>query len=164
MQQWTNGNYSTANAGGGGGIGAAGASGVASTNRAGIGGNGLNAVTINSVTYNFSNHFANGGVFGVNGYIGGGGGGGGYTNSPAKISGGLGGGGTGDCAGNNTVFSDAPTNGAANTGSGGGGAWIVLETILYFQMHQQMERQIQGVEVVVLVEMWVRMAATAVQV
>jgi len=122
MQQWTNGNYSTANAGGGGGIGTAGSSGTASTNRSGVGGNGLNAVTINSVTYNFSNHFANGGVFGVNGYIGGGGGGGGYTNSPAKISGGLGGGGTGDCAGNNTVFSDAPTNGAANTGSGGGGA------------------------------------------
>jgi hypothetical protein len=122
MQQWTNGNYSTANAGGGGGIGAAGASGVASTNRSGVGGNGLNAVTINSVTYNFSNHFANGGVFGVNGYIGGGGGGGSYSNSPAKISGGLGGGGTGDCAPNKTTFSDAPTNGAANTGSGGGGA------------------------------------------
>ena len=120
-QQWTNGNYSTANAGGGGGIGTVGSPGTASTNRSGVGGNGLNAVTINSVTYNFSNHFANGGVFGVNGYIGGGGGGGGYSNSPAKISGGLGGGGTGDCAGNNSVFSDAPTNGAPNTGSGGGG-------------------------------------------
>ena len=120
-QQWTNGNYSTANAGGGGGIGTVGSPGTASTNRAGVGGNGLNAVTINSVTYNFSNHFANGGVFGVNGYIGGGGGGGGYSDSPAKISGGLGGGGTGDCSNNNTLFSDAPTNGAPNTGSGGGG-------------------------------------------
>jgi len=122
MQQWTNGNYSTANAGGGGGIGVAGSPGTASTNRSGVGGNGLNAVTINSVTYNFSNHFANGGVFGVNGYIGGGGGGGGYSGSAAKVSGGLGGGGTGDNAGSNSTFLDAPTNGTPNTGSGGGGA------------------------------------------
>jgi hypothetical protein len=122
MQQWTNGNYSTANAGGGGGIGVAGSPGSASTNRSGVGGNGLNAVTINSVTYNFSNHFANGGVFGVNGYIGGGGGGGGFSNSAAKVSGGLGGGGTGDNAGSNSTLLDAPTNGTPNTGSGGGGA------------------------------------------
>ena len=122
MQQWTNANYSTANAGGGGGIGVAGSPGTASTNRSGVGGNGLNAVTINSVTYNFSNHFANGGVFGVNGYIGGGGGGGGYSNSAAKVSGGLGGGGTGDNAASNSTLLDAPTNGTPNTGSGGGGA------------------------------------------
>jgi hypothetical protein len=121
-QNWTGGNYSTANAAGGGGIGTAGSPGSASTNRSGVGGDGLDAVTINSITYNFKNHFANGGAFGINGYIGGGGGGGAYSNSAAKVSGGLGGGGIGDNAPINTTFSDAPTNGFPNTGSGGGGA------------------------------------------
>jgi hypothetical protein len=126
-QQWTNANYSTANAGGGGGIGTAGSSGIASTNRSGVGGNGLAEVTINSTLINFKKYFApnwenfgvlSGGLY----YIGGGGGGGGFSNSSAKVSGGLGGGGIGDNAGNNATFTDAPTNGLANTGSGGGGA------------------------------------------
>jgi hypothetical protein len=126
-QQWTNANYSTANAGGGGGIGTAGSSGIASTNRSGVGGNGLAEVTINSTLINFKNYFApnwenfgvlSGGLY----YIGGGGGGGGFSNSSAKVSGGLGGGGIGDNAGNNATLTDAPTNGLANTGSGGGGA------------------------------------------
>jgi len=126
MQQWTNANYSTANAGGGGGIGTAGASGTSSTNRSGVGGNGLAQVTINSTQYNFKTYFApdwdsfgvlSGGLL----YIGGGGGGGGFSNSSAKVSGGLGGGGIGDNANVNSTFLDAPTNGVANTGSGGGG-------------------------------------------
>jgi hypothetical protein len=119
-QQWSTNNYSTANCGGGGGIGTAGAPGVASLNRSGVGGDGLNQVVINSVTYNFDNHFLRG-MYGVNGYIGGGGGGGGYSNSNAKVPGGLGGGGTGDNANLNSVFLDAPANGVQHTGSGGGG-------------------------------------------
>ena len=119
-QQWTTNNYSTANCGGGGGIGTPGAPGVASLNRSGVGGDGLNQVVINSVTYNLDNHFLRG-MYGVNGYIGGGGGGGGYSNSNAKVSGGLGGGGTGDNANVNSAFLDAPANGVQSTGSGGGG-------------------------------------------
>jgi hypothetical protein len=123
---WNN-SYPNANCGGGGGIGAAGSAGVIS--RSGVGGNGLAQVTINSTQYNFKTYFApDWGSFGVLSggllYIGGGGGGGGYASpaNQAKIAGGLGGGGIGDYAGTKTVFSDAPTNGFANTGSGGGGA------------------------------------------
>jgi hypothetical protein len=117
--------YVNANCGGGGGIGVVGSNGV--LGRSGVGGNGLAQVTINSTTYNFKTYFApDWGSFGVLSgglyYIGGGGGGGGYTQSPAKISGGLGGGGIGDQAGYKSTFTDAPTNGTANTGSGGGGA------------------------------------------
>jgi len=119
-QQWTTNNYNTANCGGGGGIGTEGAPGVASLNRSGVGGDGLNQVVINSVTYNFDNYFLRG-MYGVNGYIGGGGGGGGYSNSNAKVSGGLGGGGIGDNTNANSAFLDAPTNGIPSTGSGGGG-------------------------------------------
>jgi hypothetical protein len=123
---WNN-SYPNANCGGGGGIGAAGSAGV--IGRSGVGGNGLAQVTINSTQYNFKTYFApDWGSFGVLSggllYIGGGGGGGGYASvaNQAKIAGGLGGGGIGDYAGTKTVFSDAPTNGFANTGSGGGGA------------------------------------------
>jgi hypothetical protein len=127
MQQWTNGNYSTANAGGGGGIGFAGASGIASSNRSGVGGDGLAQVSINSTLINFKTHFApDWGSFGVLSgglyYIGGGGGGGGYSNSSSRVAGGLGGGGIGDNAAGNLTFADAPGDGLANTGSGGGGA------------------------------------------
>jgi hypothetical protein len=119
--------YANANAAGGGGIGAAGANGVIT--RSGTGGNGLAQVTINSTTYNFKTYFApdwsgfgvlSGGLL----YIGGGGGGGSFatTTYQARISGGLGGGGVGDYSGNNSTFADAPTDGVANTGSGGGGA------------------------------------------
>ena len=119
--------YANANAAGGGGIGSAGANGVIT--RSGTGGNGLAQVTINSTTYNFKTYFApnwssfgvvSGGLF----YIGGGGGGGAFatTTYQARISGGLGGGGIGDYSGSNSTFADAPTDGVANTGSGGGGA------------------------------------------
>jgi len=123
---WNN-SYPNANCGGGGGIGAAGSAGV--IGKSGVGGNGLAQVTINSTQYNFKTYFApDWGSFGVLSggllYIGGGGGGGGYASvaNQAKTAGGLGGGGIGDYAGTKTVFSDAPTNGFANTGSGGGGA------------------------------------------
>ena len=123
---WNN-SYPNANCGGGGGIGVAGSAGI--IGRSGIGGNGLAQVTINSTQYNFKTYFApdwssfgvlSGGLL----YIGGGGGGAGFASAAnqAKISGGLGGGGIGDYAGNKNVFADAPTNGMANTGSGGGGA------------------------------------------
>ena len=123
---WNN-SYPNANCGGGGGIGVAGSAGI--IGRSGVGGNGLAQVTINSTQYNFKTYFApdwssfgvlSGGLL----YIGGGGGGAGFasTANQAKISGGLGGGGIGDYAGNKIVFADAPTNGMANTGSGGGGA------------------------------------------
>jgi hypothetical protein len=123
---WNN-SYPNANCGGGGGIGAAGSAGV--IGRSGVGGNGLAQVTINSTQYNFKTYFApDWGSFGVLSggllYIGGGGGGAGFASAAnqAKTAGGLGGGGIGDYAGTKTVFSDAPTNGFANTGSGGGGA------------------------------------------
>jgi len=87
--------------GGGGGIGEAGAS-------PGKGGDGAYQVTLagSSTPYNFQSYFANGGTFGVNGYIGGGGGGysGGYK------AGGAGGG------ANRT---SGPVNAISNTGSGG---------------------------------------------
>jgi hypothetical protein len=117
--------YANTNAAGGGGIGSPGSNSVIS--RSGAGGNGLAQVTINSTTYNFKTYFApNWDGFGVISggllYIGGGGGGGGYAVYQARISGGLGGGGIGDYAGNNSTFADAPGDGVANTGSGGGGA------------------------------------------
>ena len=123
---WGN-SFASANAGGGGGIGVAGTAGI--TSRSGVGGNGLAQVTINSTTYNFKTYFApDWSGFGVVSnslfYIGGGGGGGGYASlaNIAKISGGLGGGGIGDYSDGNFRQTDAPTDGAANTGSGGGGA------------------------------------------
>lgn len=60
---------------GGGGIGYVGqtTSGNSTTN--GNGGAGLNAVTINGISYNFQSYFTNNAAFGYNGYIGGGGGG-----------------------------------------------------------------------------------------
>ena len=126
--------YTNTNCGGGGGIGAAGSAGV--IGRSGVGGNGLAQVTINSTQYNFKTYFApDWGSFGVLSggllYIGGGGGGGGYANNTslsAKIAGGLGGGGIGDQAVSNSTYTDAPTDGAANTGSGGGGACGNLST------------------------------------
>ena len=123
---WGN-SFASANAGGGGGIGVAGTAGI--TSRSGVGGNGLAQVTINSTTYNFKTYFApDWSGFGVVSnslfYIGGGGGGGGYASlaNIAKISGGLGGGGIGDYSDGNFRQTDAPTDGASNTGSGGGGA------------------------------------------
>ena len=123
---WGN-SFASANAGGGGGIGVAGTAGI--TSRSGVGGNGLAQVTINSTTYNFKTYFApDWSGFGVVSnslfYIGGGGGGGGYASlaNSAKISGGLGGGGIGDYSDGNFRQTDAPTDGASNTGSGGGGA------------------------------------------
>ena len=123
---WNN-SYGNANAGGGGGIGVVGSNGVLT--RSGAGGNGLAQVTINSTLINFKTYFApdwasfgvlSGGLF----YIGGGGGGGGYANANvgAEVSGGLGGGGTGDQARVNADYTNAPSDGIANTGSGGGGA------------------------------------------
>ena len=93
---------SSSGAGGGGGIGEPGAT-------PGVGGNGRYDKTINGTTYNFRNHFANGGNnFGVlsggNYYIGGGGGG---AAAGSAVSGGLGGAGS------------SGTSPVANTGSGG---------------------------------------------
>jgi hypothetical protein len=107
---------------GGGGIGAPGPD-YTNTNNilipgTGDGGAGLNAVTINSKSYNFKSYFANGLPFGHNdnGYIGGGGGGDIRTagNSPDCV-GGIGGGGFGIDPGK---YDGDP--GATNTGSGGG--------------------------------------------
>jgi hypothetical protein len=93
---------------GGGGIGGAGYDHIVGGPPSN-GGPGLNAVTINNMPYNFKNYFANGGAFGVDGYIGGGGGGGSYIGQPPS-SGGIGGGGNG-----NSFLSAI-----SNTGSGGG--------------------------------------------
>ena len=110
-------NAGLGNIGSGGGIGTAGVSG-------GKGGDGKYNISINGTTYNFRNHFANGGnSFGVqdgstgNYYIGGGGTG--YNPINGQLEGGLGGGGG---ANNGYV-------GIENTGGGGwsgGGSGIII--------------------------------------
>jgi hypothetical protein len=105
------------NMGSGGGIGAVGVSG-------GNGGSGRYDVSINGTTYNFRDHFANGGnSFGVyrsDGYYYIGGGGGGYDANNGVYAGGWGGG------GGYPRFTGLP-----NTGSGGtigfqGGSGIII--------------------------------------
>jgi len=93
---------------GGGGIGGVGEDHLVGNVNGGAGGNGLNQVTINGISYPFSNHFN---ITANSGYIGGGGGGGNTTNGNYG-SGGEGGGGGGPLGG---------IEAQPNTGSGGGG-------------------------------------------
>ena len=106
---------------GGGGIGAAAPNHANGDLAAGPGGAGLNAATINGITYNFKSYFANNNTFGHdnNGYIGGGGSGFARYNL-TQADGGIGGGGKGTAnPGEYTSINSTP--GATNTGSGGGG-------------------------------------------
>ena len=103
--------------GGGGGIGSAGQDNIDSNPDAGNGGKGLNAATINGITYYFKQHFGVEG-FNGNGYIGGGGGG---DNGTAKNTGanGL----TGSNKYSISYKSSHTDNLPDNTGSGGNGAF-----------------------------------------
>ena len=103
--------------GGGGGIGSPGQDNIDSNPDAGNGGKGLNAATINGITYNFKQHFGVDG-FNGNGYIGGGGGG---DNGTAKNTGanGL----TGSNKYSISYKSSHTDNLPDNTGSGGNGAF-----------------------------------------
>ena len=105
---------------GGGGIGSIAANHDAVL-EAGPGGDGLNEVRINDISYNFKSYFANDNSFGHNdnGYIGGGGGGSASLHS-VQASGGKGGGGEGASNLDQTNKTTAKP-GAINTGSGGGG-------------------------------------------
>ena len=122
---------------GGGGIGSIAANHDAVL-EAGPGGDGLNEVRINDISYNFKSYFANDNPFGHNdnGYIGGGGGGASFF-SLTQAPGGIGGGGKGTSnlyvnyswreslkdfySLNPNNPTTGPTSGAMNTGSGGGG-------------------------------------------
>jgi hypothetical protein len=103
--------------GGGGGIGSPGQDNIDSNPDAGNGGKGLNAATINGITYYFKQHFGVEG-FNGNGYIGGGGGG---DNGTAKNTGanGL----TGSTKYSISYKNIHTDNLPANTGSGGNGAF-----------------------------------------
>ena len=103
--------------GGGGGIGSPGQDNIDSNPDAGRGGDGLNAATINGITYNFKQYFGVDG-FNGNGYIGGGGGG---DNGTAKNTGanGL----TGSTKYSISYKSSHTDNLPDNTGSGGNGAF-----------------------------------------
>ena len=90
--------------GGGGGIGSPGQDNIQGNANAGNGGSGLNAATINGITYNFKQHF------GVDGFIGGGGAG---SDGVGKNTGANG-------LNGSTKFN---TILPANTGSGGNGAF-----------------------------------------
>jgi hypothetical protein len=95
---------------GGGGIGDVGQTTSDNSTTNGNGGAGLNAVTINGISYNFKSYFANNADFGYNGYIGGGGGGSDGSGTKVGING-L----TGDAN-----YNHRPPE---NTGSGGNGSW-----------------------------------------
>jgi hypothetical protein len=121
---------------GGGGIGGPGGNHILNSINAGPGGVGVNQVAINGITYNFKSYFAGGTTFGNNndGFIGGGGGGSVYTNtaSAGPNTGGLGGVGGGGKGGifartnpdGTSLGSENGVSGTANTGGGGGGAYL----------------------------------------
>ena len=131
-------NHSSFSAAGGGGIGSAAPNHKIDILEAGPGGDGLNEVRINDISYNFKSYFANDNPFGHNdnGYIGGGGGGASFF-SLTQAPGGIGGGGKGTSnlyvnyswreslkdfySLNPNNPTTGPTSGAMNTGSGGGG-------------------------------------------
>jgi len=94
---------------GGGGIGDVGQTTSDNSTTNGNGGAGLNAVTINGISYNFKSYFANNADFGYNGYIGGGGGGSDGSGTKVGINGLTG----------NANYNHQPP---ANTGSGGNGS------------------------------------------
>lgn len=106
-------NYST---GGGGGAGAVGQS-TSGGDVGGIGGDGLNQVTISAVVYNFAALFGiiYGHIISDQAWFAGGGGGGRWPSSPAG-AGGKGGGGAGSAGGTGVA-------GTPNTGGGGGGGY-----------------------------------------
>ena len=115
-----NGGQSNASRIGGAGGGGAGQVGYDSYNSSsyGYGGDGLNEVTINSVTYNFATVFDKatyGEDISGESWFAGGGGGGTYSGSYNLPIGGKGGGGTG------ANISSGLTAGQAHTGGGGGG-------------------------------------------
>lgn len=118
------GNGSAPNYGGGGGGGAGQTGFASSASPRGKGGDGLSAITIGGITYNFMNLFGTthgGQVSGSNLYFAGGGGGAGHRSSGPMHSGpgGLGGGGT--VPGTTGVATPAGNGeaGLANTGGGG---------------------------------------------
>jgi hypothetical protein len=103
--------------GGGGGAGADGFSGgYGTSDNGGPGGDGLNEVIIENVTYNFAQMFGTGSgeILSGEAWFAGGGGGGGVNDTTGVAAGGKGGGGFGKDAQN------PGDSGTANTGGGGG--------------------------------------------
>ena len=116
------GNGSGGAGGGGGGAGTAGANGESvTTDVGGIGGDGLNEVTIGGTTYNFATIYGAiyGEVLSGESWFAGGGGGANENNINTDVNGGKGGGGKG--LGANDQTDNIIKYGKAHTGGGGGG-------------------------------------------